>query len=72
MENLSAQFNLDHPKIPMIAPGWESFKLWLSYERTRSVVERVTGDVTQHRELYRRLQSIGYLGRPKPWTLGRT
>jgi hypothetical protein len=67
-ENLGAQCELDHPKVPMSVPGWEEFNLWLSDEGTAAVRERVRGDVEQHVELYRRLQSLGYLASAKLWT----
>jgi hypothetical protein len=57
-ENLSAQYELAHPKIGMSVPEWESFNLWLSEAGTAAVLERVIGDVDQHVELYSKLQSL--------------
>lgn len=52
----------------MNVPGWESYDLWLSETGAAAVLQRVTGDVDQHAELYRTLQGLGYLGPPKLWT----
>ncbi len=69
-ENLGAQYELDHPKVPMNVPGWEEFNLWLSAAGTAAVREREIGDVDQHVELYRKLNALGYLAPAKLWKPG--
>jgi hypothetical protein len=51
----------------MSVPGWEEMNLWLSPRGIAAVRDRCVGDVDQHVELYRALQSRGYLSRPKLW-----
>lgn len=68
-ENISATFELDHPKVGMNTPKWRAANR-LTREGVRFTKERVAGDVLQHIEMRQRLLELGYLSGPKMWHSG--
>lgn len=68
-ENLGAMLRLEHQKVQMNQARWRSANR-LEPEGREAARERVIGDVRQHIELRRELQSLGYLSPPKLWKSG--
>lgn len=66
-ENLGAMLGLTAPKVQMTQTDWRNANRLTEtgIEKTR---ERVTGDVIQHMEMYRRLVQSGWLGPAKLWS----
>lgn len=65
-ESLSAMLRLDHSKVQMNQHKWRAANR-LTPEGLAWVRERVTGDVTQHIEMWNELRRLGYLSAPKSW-----
>jgi DNA polymerase elongation subunit (family B) len=66
-ENLSAMFELKHPKVPMNTTLWEEANALLP-EGIAATRKRVVGDVRQHIELRETMLRRGYLSAPSVWT----
>ena len=68
-ESLGAMLRLDHSKVQMNQARWRSANR-LTAEGLAFVRERVVGDVQQHIEMLKELQSKGYLCAPRMWSGG--
>ena len=66
-KNLSALLGIDAPKIDVTLAEWEAFNSKVDGAEARGI-ERVTGDVQQHREMRYKLVSLGWLGSGRLWT----
>lgn len=66
-KNLSAQLGVAAPKIDVSLPDWEGFNTRQPGYRDKGV-ERVVGDVEQHREMRARLVALEWLGKPRVWS----
>lgn len=68
LENLGYRHGLPTAKHPMSEPWWEEFNLWQTPESRRRVIDRVSADVKETRELYHALHNQDYLRPPKVWS----
>jgi hypothetical protein len=65
-ENLSAMLGVDEPKVKVSLHDWENFNLRVDGAEAAGI-ERVAGDVAQHKALYANLIDVGWLGGPRAW-----
>lgn len=65
-ENLAAMLGVEAPKIQVTNYDWECFNTRMpGYQKIG--VERVKGDVIQHKQLRQKLLDLGYLGPVRRW-----
>lgn len=65
-ENLGSLLGISAPKVNVSNPDWEAFNSQLPYAKEIGL-ERVKGDVLQHKQLRDKLISLGWLGPVRPW-----
>lgn len=65
-ESLAEMLLVDEPKVHMTQPKWRKANKLLPDGRALTI-DRVEGDVVQHKALREKLLDIGWLGAPKVW-----
>lgn len=65
-KNLSSMVGVAAPKVDLSNWEWEQFNLREPGFENRGI-ERVVGDVIQHKEMYAALDELGWLGSPRAW-----
>ena len=66
-KNLSSMLGVEAPKIDRTLDEWENFNLRVSGHEGAGI-ERVVGDVRQHKLMYDALVARRWLGAPKAWS----